>query len=192
VADKLTENSEPSDRSESRLTLVEIGDLSPGLLVGLRGFLEEATGVPCDVAPEALEPRPAYVASRGQYDTRPLLAQLRAFSTQPRHRVLGSCDVDIFSAVFTFVFGEAEMGGQAGIFSLHRLRPKFYGLSDDPELVAARMRKEALHESGHLFGLAHCRNPECVMRFSAAAEEIDLKRDRFCPECAQAVRVTPS
>ncbi|MCA9759851.1 MAG: hypothetical protein KDA27_28900, partial [Candidatus Eisenbacteria bacterium] len=35
----------------------------------------------------------------------------------------------------------------------------------------------------HLLGLVHCADPECVMHFSAVAEEIDLKKDAFCVDC---------
>ena len=68
---------------------------------------------------------------------------------------------------------------------MHRLDPALYGLAPDPRLLAARARTEALHESGHLLGLVHCRNRECAMRFSGAAEEVDLKSDRYCPDCSK-------
>ena len=64
-----------------------------------------------------------------------------------------------------------------------RLRSALYGLPEDSALLEDRARKEALHELGHLMGLIHCRQPDCVMRFSAAAEEVDLKLDQFCPQC---------
>jgi archaemetzincin len=103
---------------------------------------------------------------------------------------LGVADQDLFSSVFTHVFGEAQLRGRAGLFSLHRLRPSLYGLPPDPGLVLGRARREALHELGHLLGLTHCASPDCVMRFSTVVEEVDLKPDAFCATCAKA-RETP-
>ncbi|HEY4491753.1 MAG TPA: archemetzincin, partial [Acidobacteriota bacterium] len=49
-----------------------------------------------------------------------------------------------------------------------------------------RCEKEAIHELGHAFGLIHCHQFDCVMHFSNSVEQIDLKRNTFCAECAVA------
>jgi archaemetzincin len=167
------------------LAMLEVGAIPPGLCAELALFLGKATGFPCRVLPDVLDPGPAYDAERGQYDSRRLLPAIEERSKRVRAKVLAIADVDIFSTMFTFVFGEATLGGGAGIFSLHRLRPDQYGLPPDPALLHARARREALHETGHLLGLVHCREPGCVMRFSGSAEEVDLKLDRLCPICAE-------
>jgi archaemetzincin len=164
-----------------RLTLVRVGEVPPGLLRRLESFLGGATGLPCSTASQGVDPRGAYDSQRGQYDCRRLLPLLEAVAGESR--VLGMADVDLFSPLFTFVFGEAHLGGRAGIFSIHRLRPALYGLPEDADLLEARARREALHETGHLLGLKHCRRLDCVMQFSGAAEEIDLKPDQFCSPC---------
>lgn len=171
-----------------RLTLVEVGAIPVGLPARIARFLEERTGLPSVVSPKSLDPDPAYDPSRGQFDSRRLLPVLETWEDADQGLVLGIADVDLFSAIFTFVLGEAMLGGPAGIFSLYRLRPSSYGLPADPELMEARARRESLHECGHLLGLVHCRGPECVMRFSAVAEEVDLKPDSFCPVCCAHVR----
>jgi archaemetzincin len=102
--------------------------------------------------------------------------------------VVGVTAVDLFVPVLTYVFGEAQLGGRAVVVSTHRLRPEAYGLPADDELVAARTEKEALHELGHTWGLRHCHAPDCVMRASTYAEEIDLKPAALCDRCLAAVR----
>ena len=67
--------------------------------------------------------------------------------------------------------------------STHRLTQQFYGLPPDPDLLRARLLKEAVHEMGHTFSLPHCEYYECVMAPSHAVERIDLKTHHFCPEC---------
>jgi archaemetzincin len=111
-----------------------------------------------------------------------------------RIHVLGVADVDLYSAIFTFVFGESRLGGNVAMMSLQRLRPELYGLPEDAQLLQERAQREALHEVGHLLGLVHCKHPDCVMRFSGSVEEVDLKSSRFCPACEahrKQLRTTP-
>lgn len=164
-------------------TLVAVGALPPGLLEKAASFLAEATSLPVSIYPDMLDPHSSYDPRRAQFDCRRLLPPLERVATDSNTLVLGLADVDLYSAIFTFVFGEARLHGPAGVVSVHRLRPALYGLPDDPDLLEARMRREVLHEAGHLLGLVHCADPECVMHFSAVAEEIDLKKDAFCVDC---------
>ena len=168
----------------SDLALVAIGSLPDGVLGHLAGFLGAITGTRCAPAEAVVDPSPAWDAHRGQYDCRRLFPVLEELAQRSGGRVLGVADVDLYSAVFTFVFGEAKLGGNAGMISLHRLRPEEYGLPADDELVRRRAEREALHEVGHLLGLVHCRRADCVMSFSGSVEEVDLKENRFCPECS--------
>jgi archaemetzincin len=152
--------------------------------------LERETQMSCEVLDTVLDPSPAYDRGRAQYDCRTLLPLLERAAGTPERRALGVADIDLFSPIFTFVLGEAHLGGRSGIFSLHRLDPRFYGLPEDAELLWKRAEREALHETGHLLGLEHCKHPDCVMRFSASAEEVDLKPAEFCPACARLARGT--
>jgi archaemetzincin len=150
--------------------------------------VHDETGLETTVLELVLDPRGAYDASRAQYESRRLLAMLREIAGLRGSLVLGVTDVDLFSPIFTFVLGEAHLGGSAGIISLYRLRTSFYGLPEDEDLLVARAVREALHETGHMLGLAHCRDPRCVMRFSATAEEVDLKPAAYCPACLPQAR----
>lgn len=169
-------------------TLVAVGKVAPGFLRQLAQELERSTGIHFGISSLTIDPAPAYNPDRGQCDCRRLLPLLSVLAAKLSTRVLGVAEEDLYSPVFTFVFGEAKLGGRYGVFSLHRLRPSLYGLPDDEELLRERARKEALHETGHLLGLVHCRAPECVMRFSGAAEDVDLKPERFCPLCWAEIR----
>ncbi len=140
------------------------------------------------VAPPA-DPSFAFDPERGQYGSTRLVEALAAGGLAgPGDRVLGVIDADLFVPILTFVFGEAMLRGPAGVLSLTRLRPEFYGLPPDPRLLFERVEKEALHELGHTFGLIHCRRPDCVMRASTNAGEVDLKPAAFCRSCAKSLR----
>ncbi len=140
--------------------------------------------VPVRVVAEPLDLERAFDGSRRQYNATALLAQVAAFAAAGGDLCLAVVDVDLFVPVLTFVFGQAMLDGNAGIVSTYRLANPFYGLARDDTLLDRRVEKEVVHELGHMFGLIHCRQFECVMRSSTYVEEIDLKRAWFCPACA--------
>jgi archaemetzincin len=129
---------------------------------------------------EPERPTEAWDLRRRQYETGRILKWLES-----RHagwpKVLGLTDVDLFIPILTFVFGEAQLGGRAAVVSTARLLPGD-GSSAKP-LLAERLRKEALHELGHAYGLVHCGNPGCVMGRSPGVAEIDAKGPSFCTDC---------
>jgi archaemetzincin len=63
-----------------------------------------------------------------------------------------------------------------GVVSWHRL-------TGEGASLGTRIAKEVIHEVGHLEGLNHCPNEDCVMWFSNALWETDRKKTDFCPKC---------
>lgn len=130
------------------------------------------------------DPEAAFDPGRGQYRATLLLkALLDDPQADPAERVLGVTEVDLFTPVLTYVFGEAQLRGRAAVVSCNRLRSEVYGLPPDPRQLYERLHKEAVHELGHTFGLLHCRAIGCVMRASTYAEDIELKQASFCERC---------
>jgi archaemetzincin len=172
----------------SVLVLAPLARLPAGLLDRLEERLGEALRLPVHRADRPLDPKQAFDRDRRQFRSTELLDLLRDSEDAPTEgRILGVIDADLFVPVLTFVFGEADLDGRAAVMSLTRLRPSFYGLPEDPEVFLTRVVKEALHELGHTFGLRHCPRPDCVMRASTSADDVDLKPARFCPSCAAAL-----
>ena len=163
--------------------LVRIGRPDPDILEFLSLALPEHLPFRCRLSDEPVPVEEAFNAVRGQFYSTQLLARLAAMPVAEGARILGVADVDLFIPILTFVFGEAQLGGQAAILSACRLRQEFYGLPPNAELFLDRVEKEALHELGHTFGLVHCRDIDCVMHFSNSVEEVDLKSNEFCSVC---------
>ncbi|MCS7280172.1 MAG: archaemetzincin [Desulfobacterota bacterium] len=129
-----------------------------------------------------------YNPSRKQYNSSQFLIQLLNNHPKDALRILGVTDVDLFIPILTFVFGEAQLNGIAGVVSVHRLNNKFYGLPENEELLRKRLIKEAIHELGHTYGLVHCLTPGCVMNSSTYVEDIDEKSEFFCSYCSSVIR----
>jgi archaemetzincin len=133
----------------------------------------------------------AFDADRRQYGSIPLLDMLLRRCPQDASKLLAVTERDLFIPVLTFVFGQAQLGGRVGVVSFARLRQEFYGLAANREIFLERAHKEALHETGHLFGLVHCAERKCAMSLATTVRQIDLKEDAFCAACARAMRRSP-
>jgi archaemetzincin len=165
------------------LQLLPIGDMNGGLLPRLAAAMADIFRVPCEVLPVRLDPEFAFHGERQQYHSSEILHAMQLHVGPDSWRVLGITDVDLYIPILTFVFGEAQIGGPCGLVSAHRLHQEFYGLSPDPEILAKRLLKEAVHEIGHTLDLTHCEDYQCAMAPSHAVEWIDLKDSVLCPSC---------
>jgi len=126
----------------------------------------------------------AYDANRNQYGSIPVLEMLARCAPADARKLLAVTERDLFIPVLTFVFGQAQLGGRVGVVSLARLRQEFYGLPPNCEVFQGRAVKEALHETGHMFGLVHCADRTCAMSLATNVRQIDMKQAAFCAACA--------
>ena len=172
----------------TEITIVPIGEPDESVLEYLALTLPEKFGSACAVRQFGFDVDDSYDAQRRQHHSTQLLAKLRG-NGSAQAKVLGVTNLDLFIPIFTFVFGEAQVGGSAALMSMHRLRQEFYGLPEDKSLLFVRAEKEAVHELGHAHGLPHCRSLDCVMRFSNSVEQVDLKPCNFCQLCEAQLHV---
>lgn len=169
------------------LSLVPVGNVARSQLEMLAEGLASALNATCVVSADPLKPDFAYDSLRGQYHSTVILQRMHMARATESWRLLGVTEMDLFIPIFTFVFGEAQLGpanATTAVVSLHRLRQEFYGLPPDAPLLMDRLVKESLHELGHTLGLRHCGNYRCVMSSSSSVERIDLKGAQFCAACA--------
>jgi len=165
--------------------LVPVGSVPAEALRWLSGELPSAFECTCKVGPISSLPRFAWDARRQQYDAERILAKVGGSEAGV---ILAVADVDLFVSGLNFVFGLAQPRTRKAIISLSRLRQSFYGARDDDELFRSRILKEAVHELGHVFGLNHCHDRDCVMAFSNRLADTDYKSEGFCKECEAELR----
>jgi archaemetzincin len=130
----------------------------------------------------------AYDAGRKQYGSIAVLEALGLACPADGSKLLAVTGRDLFIPVLTFVYGQAQLNGRVGVVSLARLRQDFYGLPPDEAALLRRAATEALHETGHLFGLIHCADLSCAMSLSTGVRQIDRKAPAFCKSCAEQLR----
>jgi archaemetzincin len=133
----------------------------------------------------------AYDAGRRQYGSIAVLEMLVRLCPNDAGKLLAVTGRDLFVPVLTFVFGQAQLGGRVGVVSLARLRQEFYGLEPNREVLVERAAKEALHETGHLFGLVHCADRNCAMSLATNVRQIDSKQAAFCAPCRARLNRAP-
>jgi archaemetzincin len=122
-------------------------------------------------------------ADRRQYASIRVLEMLHRACPADGLKLIAVTGRDLFIPVLTFVFGHAQLGGLVAVVSLARLRQEFYGLAPNREVLLERALKEALHETGHTFGLVHCADRTCAMSLSTNVRQIDSKNAAFCAPC---------
>lgn len=176
--------SEEVTSMKRKIILCPVGEIEGRVLDSLRKDLEKTFD--CRVEKHSAIEMPAGVLNRAreQYLATPILKKLHRFiPADGQDRALGVADVDLYAQGLVFVFGQAELGGCCAVISLTRLRQKYYSLPGNKALFLERAKKEAVHELGHVFGLQHCPDPECVMYFSNSLMDTDKKRATFCARC---------
>ena len=160
--------------------IIPIGKVDDKVLERLSLTIKSCFGYPCRIDGEWEIPSYAYNPDRKQYYSTMILKELCAAVKDDSIRTMGVTALDLYIPVFTFVFGEAQLGSHCAIISLNRLRQEFYGLLPDNELFLSRVEKEAVHELAHTFGLIHCHDENCIMHASHSIEDTDVKSILFC------------
>lgn len=129
----------------------------------------------------------AYNQERQQYFAPKILSALGGYEQTKNEIILGIVDVDLYVEGLNFIFGQADLVERKAIIATPRLRQEYYGQKPNIKLLQRRALTEAVHELGHIFGLNHCPNPNCVMFFSNTLRDTDTKGYKFCPICKRKI-----
>ena len=135
------------------------------------------------------DPWYAYDTARSQYSSTLILRDALERRPARATKLLVLTERDLFIPMLSFVYGQAQLDGAVALMSLARLRQEFYGLPANRALFLWRVRKEALHEIGHAYGLdALQRNAVRAQRSPPTSNSSTLKGGDFCASCAILLR----
>lgn len=129
---------------------------------------------------------------RAQYNASCLTSHLRDFArlsgVSEDYYLAGIGYLDAYEPGLNFVFGLASITDKACSVFTKRLKPTLDKGVANNDLYVERVVKEVVHELGHLAGLKHCSNRECVMSFSNSVSDVDAKKRFFCEKCSRLLR----
>ncbi len=83
---------------------------------------------------------------------------------------------------WNFVFGEANLRGRTGVWSLYRNGDPSQGEAAF-HLALRRTLGTASHELGHILTMQHCTAFQCLMNGSNHQQERDQRPLHLCPVC---------
>ncbi len=171
----------------NKIAIYTLGFSTDWFLEGLVRALEVVFGVSVSHKGQIPMPSAAWDNQRGQYLAETVLEQLVPLRKSSSEVLIAITKEDLYARGLNFVFGIASAIAGCCLVSTARLVNSFYGLPEDEGLFLERLVKESVHEIGHVLGLSHCDNPECVMYFSNSIVDTDRKGMDFCPRCRSLV-----
>jgi archaemetzincin len=156
------------------ISILPLGEIDDFVLEYVQHSLENAFNVDVHLLKGRAKPQFAYSDYRHQYSAPSIVRRIAGLAESDNAKILAVTPFDLFAPRTNFVFGEAQIAGPAAVISLYRL------LDEDKDKYLKRAGKEAIHEIGHAFGLDHCEEEQCVMRFSHNISDADIKQQTFC------------
>jgi archaemetzincin len=168
-------------RAKGKIYILPMARISKQVIDAVVEGLKREFHLEAEVLDEVPLPVDSYNTDRQQYLSIIVIEEIALMDL--KGLVLAIAGEDLYAQGLNFVFGEADPEKGITVISLARLGQEFYGGSPDPERLTERTVKEAVHEVGHIMGISHCPNPECVMRYSNTLSHTDRKSSELCPLC---------
>jgi archaemetzincin len=161
-----------------KIMLLALGEVDITAVDAVINGMASVFGCPVSASGVKSLLKTAFDPDRGQYLSDSLIKSLPRPAVDEKEIVLGICNADIYTGDMNFIFGQADRTTGRAMVSAFRLGP-----SRNDSLFKGRIIKEAVHEVGHLLGLDHCPDTQCVMHFSNTLQDTDNKSGSFCHKC---------
>ncbi|WP_343697238.1 archaemetzincin [Flavobacterium sp.] len=108
---------------------------------------------------------------------------LKEENPENRIALMGLSELDLYpKPEWNYVFGLASYRDKVGVSSIYRFQDGEL-TAENFNLCLSRLLKTSSHEIGHMFGLHHCINADCVMNGTNSLSETDRSTIRLCSVC---------
>lgn len=130
-------------------------------------------------------PVSSYYSPRNRYRADSLLIFLKLQKSRKYDKIVGITEVDISAASGEHkdwgIMGLAFQPGKSAVISTFRIKKG----AESIDHVLERFQKVVLHETGHTFGLPHCKNSNrCLMRSAdGKVSTLDAEKMEVCSNC---------
>jgi archaemetzincin len=173
----------PADQRILTFYLFWIDSIPASAIAEIAGILEDSLGVRVKVGQGMNPPDSIWSETRHRYKAASMLkwiAQLQKANSVQYQLLMTDKDLgmDYDDEYLRGVHGLSVQGGQAGIISDYRL----HQLGRPRDSVDYYLGKVALHEAGHMLGLAHCKTVGCIMESVEVKQHI-TSLGGFCYSC---------
>ena len=165
------------------ITIVPIDDTDINIIRHIAGSLEKAFQIPTAIKSWKTIFQNMPIPIYDRYHSTIILKYVCENRPPDASKVLIVTELDLFSPIFTCLYGEAQLNGTCSLFSLARLRQEYYNLEPDKKILLSRCAKEAIHEVAHTLGMRHCCDKNCIMYPSTNIIDTDSKSTSFCSNC---------
>jgi len=157
-----------------------------GLQTPVKRTISSLLGVETEIVESPIRIK-GFSSERKQFDAQMVLDSITSYTHHHKIRdpILLVVSQDLFRPGHQFLFGLARPQHRVAVVSSARLPNEYYGRDRDDNDLIDRLCKEGAHEVGHLFGLEHCENTECIMFRPDTFDDLDGKKKMFCEACRE-------
>jgi archaemetzincin len=171
---------------DKHISIITLNSIEPSVIRDIRIGLKETFNFQTIQYPKLIiYDSVSQLELNGRYNSTILLEYIskKAELLLPGLKVLIITTHDLYSPIFSKMFGEAQLNGRFALISLYRLIDQLPEKSINKNLFVSRCQKEAIHEIGHTFGLTHCKDINCTMYPSSSIADTDVKSSNLCIVC---------
>lgn len=167
------------------IAIQPLGNIEPAYVeIMKKGLIEAYANITISVEESRTIPQNCYYKPRNRYRAEKILDWLDEVHYEDSiSLVIGVTTVDISTTkgnIYDWgIFGLGTLDGFSSVISTYRLRK---GVTK--EKLLDRIRKLAIHEVGHTYGLEHCPRVGCVMQdCKGSIKPVDQETGEFCTQC---------
>lgn len=134
-----------------------------------------------------------FIGRESLYDAHGILNSLEIYRWRKEiiENILLIIPYDIRQGINSPVYGLARPESKVAVVSTERLKNEHYGHPPSDIDLIERLSKEGTHELGHLLGLKHCEDTECIMYSPRSLDDLERKKKHFCKIC-NALLINPT